>query len=666
MARLLRICFSVILVWGAGLAAATAQKIDPALFGALPLIKQAEISPNGETVAVLQNAGGQSNLVFVELSDPSAAPKGVGIGDAKARSIQWIDDEYILLLTSVTKEAPTTTGLSMIEFWRWIAISKTERKLKLLFKQDAGVYVAEAGKVLSTTPGKPGEAVMARWTPTARVGGPTTGLGARFTKKDSGTGYSLFNVNLKSGREKILYAGKPETVDWVVDANGDPIFRIDYDKDRSERKIFRRKSGKSFELVRTISEPKGPGATISFHGLNDAGDLVLATIYAGDKRALVGVDPLSGEVTTKLYHHDRYDIDTVSYDPASTTVQGITYIDDLPRIVQLNPADQKLQENLAAAIPGAAIKIVSRSASEDKMLVRATYTDRPAELFIFDKHNKNLAFFSSSAPGLADRVYAERSKFDYVAPDGLAINGYLTTPPSAAKSNLPLIVLPHGGPEGRDDQAFDWWAFFYAARGYAVYQPNFRGSDGYGLDFRRAGYGEWGRKMQDDISNGLKKLIADGIADPTRVCIVGASYGGYASLAGATLTPDLYACAVSVNGVSDLSKMIGEAAVSSSQGAAYWERRIGSRFRNANELAAVSPARRAANAGPPIMLIHGKDDTVVPFYQSEIMRDALVSAGKDYVFVELSGEDHWLSSGVTRTGMLSQSIDFIDRHIGGE
>ena len=146
--------------------------------------------------------------------------------------------------------------------------------------------------------------------------------------------------------------------------------------------------------------------------------------------------------------------------------------------------------------------------------------------------------------------------YPYKARDGLDIPAYLTLPPGKAPKNLPVVVMPHGGPDYRDYIGFDWMAQFFANRGYAVLQPNFRGSSGYGHKFTEAGLHQWGLKMQDDISDGVKKLIADGIANPKRVCIVGASYGGYAALAGATFTPDLYACAVSFAGISDLPRAI--------------------------------------------------------------------------------------------------------------
>ncbi len=667
MAQLLRICFSIILAWGAGLATATAQKADPALFGTLPSVVQAEISPDGKTVAVLQNSGGQSSVVFVDLENPAATPQGVAVGIAKARKIQWVDDDYVLLLVSITQNARTTTGMQLIEMWRWLAISSRTQKTVALFKRDVDYYISDPGALLATTPDDPGSAIIARTMPNATQRGSTSGLGGRFNKDKSDLAYSLAKVDLKSGGKRITNRGNEHTIDWIVDSNGEPILRIDYDRERQVRKIYKRRPQSStFELAQEISELREETSKISLYGIGESPNEVLAT--QNDENGIASLyvfDVAEGRVTRKFFGSDKYDIDDVEYDPRTGRVTGVIYNEDLPRAYYIDPELEKTRSSLEKALPGAAPIITSRSADGSKFIIRASYTDRPDEIYTFDKSTRNLAFFSSTAPGVADRIYGEKTKYDFVSPDGLAIDGYLTTPVGVEKSNMPLIVLPHGGPASRDNQSFDWWAFFYAARGYAVYQPNFRGSDGYGLAFREAGYGEWGRKMQDDISNGVKKLISDGVVDPSRICIVGASYGGYAALAGATLTPDLYTCAVSVNGVSDLPRMIGEAAVSRDN-AAYWERRIGSRFRNADELAAVSPARLAASAGPPIMLIHGKDDTVVPFYQSEIMRDALAAANKPHVFVELRGEDHWLSSDATRTGMLSQSIEFIDEHIGGE
>jgi dipeptidyl aminopeptidase/acylaminoacyl peptidase len=251
----------------------------------------------------------------------------------------------------------------------------------------------------------------------------------------------------------------------------------------------------------------------------------------------------------------------------------------------------------------------------------------------------------------------------YKAKDGLALTGYLTLPAAKPAKNLPLIVFPHGGPAARDEPAFDWWAQAMASRGYAVLQVNYRGSNGFGWPFLSAGFGEWGRKMQTDLSDGVRYLAAQGTIDPKRVCIVGASYGGYAALAGATLDPGIYRCAVDVSGISDMRRFVvwakTESDVSSQR---YWDRFVGANGPADPRLAAISPAAHAAAADAPILLIHGKDDTVVPFEQSQIMADALKKAGKPYEFVVLNHEDHWLSRGETRLQMLQATMDFVEKN----
>ena len=237
-------------------------------------------------------------------------------------------------------------------------------------------------------------------------------------------------------------------------------------------------------------------------------------------------------------------------------------------------------------------------------------------------------------------------------------------PPGAATKDLPVVILPHGGPESRDVAEFDWLSQFLASRGYAVLQPQFRGSVGYGEKFRQAGYRQWGGLMQDDVSDGVRHLIATGVADPSRVCIVGASYGGYAALAGAAFTPELYACAVSISGVSDLPAMIGSTKKnygSDSDSVAYWIDHIGPAT-DPNTIA-KSPARSASTVRAPVLLLHGADDSVVPIQQSKAMQRALLEAGKPVTFVTLTGEDHWLSRSATRTRVLQELETFLAEHL---
>ena len=261
----------------------------------------------------------------------------------------------------------------------------------------------------------------------------------------------------------------------------------------------------------------------------------------------------------------------------------------------------------------------------------------------------------------------QKQPIDYKAADGLPIHAYLTLPPDAALNgrpakNLPLIVLPHGGPWVRDHVDFDWQTQVLASRGYAVLQPNYRGSGGAGIAFMDAGNGEMGRKMQTDLSDGVRYLVAQGLADPKRVAILGASYGGYAALAGATLDPGVYRCAVSIAGPSDVGAIISYLLESTNNmdtpAVVAWRRVLGDR----SGWDAISPAKQAAKAYCPILLIHGTDDTVVPISQSQRMESALKAAGKPVEFVTYKGQDHWETIGSARIDMMKAALAFLQKY----
>lgn len=335
--------------------------------------------------------------------------------------------------------------------------------------------------------------------------------------------------------------------------------------------------------------------------------------------------------------------------------------------------DEQLNRDLKAviaAIPDAAVSLSSWSDDWSKVLVYAEGGANPPRYMLFDRAARKLTQVARVRPEIGAGEIGEVITIEYKARDGLTIPALITWPagvPADQRKNLPLIVMPHGGPESYDGVGFDWLAQFLANEGYMVLQPNFRGSGGFGRTFAEAGYGQWGRNMQDDVTDGAKAMATMGWADPDRACIVGWSYGGYAALAGGALTPDLYKCVVAIAGVSDLKTMLGHEKRENgprSSAYLYWSSVIGDPDREGEAIEAVSPYRLAANFKAPVLLIHGSDDLVVPQRQSELMEEALKAARKPVTFLRIGKDDHELTSGDSRNRALTEIAAFLKTHIG--
>jgi dipeptidyl aminopeptidase/acylaminoacyl peptidase len=319
--------------------------------------------------------------------------------------------------------------------------------------------------------------------------------------------------------------------------------------------------------------------------------------------------------------------------------------------------DNELQAHWNAvlrAFPDERVRLVSNSDDFSRMVLEVFGPKDGYVYALYDWYSHRATILGRVYEEI--RTLAEMRAVSYQAADGLTIPGFLTLPQGAAEKDLPLIVMPHGGPAAADTLDFNWWAQALAAQGYAVLQPNFRGSS-LNSRFLEAGYGEYGRKMQTDLSDGVRYLARQGIIDPKRVCIVGASYGGYAALARVTIESGVYRCAVSVAGISDLRRFRRSQGVGSAQ--RYWDRFMGTASQNDPALIAISPIEHVAAVTVPILLIHGRDDTVVPYEQSDVMLSAMKRAGKSATLVTLKHEDHWLSRSETRLRMLQATVDFL-------
>jgi dipeptidyl aminopeptidase/acylaminoacyl peptidase len=483
-------------------------------------------------------------------------------------------------------------------------------------------------------------------------------------------GYSLFRVDVNTGQGELVDPPSAATIDWWLDVDGVPLVRIE-EWGGSFR--LRRKDAagdwKVFYKVRarerdegTEYEPVGPAEA--------AGEYyVLARPEGRERVGLYRYDLTQEAFGEPVFEHPRFDLVSAAVSRDGKRVLRYCFVEHTLQCRFADPAvDGHMRSVRKYFDDSANVSVYDASADEKVLILRVDGPSTPPSFHTYRTERRRLEGVGALQERLRGRALPRAKVVEWQARDGLSLSGYLTLPPGAddAKS-LPLVVHPHGGPESRDLLRFDPWTQYLAARGYAVFQPNFRGSDGFGRTFAALGYGQWGRAMQDDVTDGVRHLAAQGTIDPARVCIVGASYGGYAALAGAALTPDLYRCAVSIAGVSDLAAFIAwrkSVWGSDEEGYTYWLKAIGDPGKDRAALDAASPAKLAAKITVPVLLIHGDQDRRVPMSQSVAMKKALDKAGRRTALITLEDEGHTRWSDANERSALESIGRFLWDHLG--
>jgi dipeptidyl aminopeptidase/acylaminoacyl peptidase len=467
----------------------------------------------------------------------------------------------------------------------------------------------------------------------------------------------LFAQNLETGRTKTLEQADPEAREWVINADGVAIAQSNY-LEFNKQWSLKTKDGRLWHKVYSVEAPID---TPDLEGLSADGKSLIISAVENEERVLKTFNLESNTFGPPL--NVGPGLETLVGDSEDGRVIGGRRMTEKTEYTFFASEDQAKWDKAAALFPNADVKLESWSADHNKIVVHVTGPLDGDAYRLVDVTTGSTVPVGQAYAKVAAADVARVTPMVYTAGDGLKIPAYLTLPNGRPAKDLPLIVMPHGGPASRDAPGFNWWAQALASRGYAVLQPQFRGSSGWDKKLLFAGYGEFGRKMQSDLSDGVKELVSKGVVDAKRVCIVGGSYGGYAALAGAAFDGNTYRCAVSLAGVSDLRKFLDYVDIRSRDIAIrYWDRFLGTTSPDDPKIDAISPARHADKVNIPVLLIHGRDDTVVNFPQSTIMADALKRAGKPVELVELPGEDHWLSRSETRLQMLNAMVGFLEKN----
>ena len=622
-----------------GSVAAQAQPAPIEAYAALPAIESVSVSPDGSTLAYIRRSPDGDTVVAQARTGEALVT--IDISDRVARGVFWASPDHVVIESTVQEKLAFTTSVQ--DYLQLDIVNvRTRRVARALRSADHGILTASFGPAtVGTYRGRP---VMYLRT---------------ITVENNACTYDVYRVDLDDGRGRLHQTGAEDTSGYVIRPDGEILARTTYDRTSGLWRLLARRGGNWSELLSRRSLLDRP--VILGFGRTD--ETVLLSEDREDGPVLVEISLADG---SEVMQHDNSGADSIVRDGAGHMVgiarQGLTRSYSL-----FDPAHQANWDRLVQGLAGRELFLTDGDDDLSVMVFRAEGAGEPGSTYLFDAERQSVNLIGRERPNLAATDVAEVSAVRYTAEDGLELMGYLTKPSGREARNLPLIVLPHGGPAARDEAGFDWWAQALASRGYAVFQPQFRGSEGFGQSLMEAGYGEWGRKMQTDLSDGVRYLAGAGMIDPSRVCIVGASYGGYAALAGMTLDEGVYRCAVSVAGISDLSEFL---AVERREGGRsrfneslrYWQRFMGVTSDSDPSLVERSPAQLVSQIEGPVLLIHGRADTVVPFEQSEIMERAMRRAGKDVELVALDGEDHYLTFPTTRLRMLTETIEFLEEH----
>jgi dipeptidyl aminopeptidase/acylaminoacyl peptidase len=625
---LLRKAFGVAVGLVSVLAAGVAAAAPPLEAFVVPhKISSPELSPDGSHLAFARrNDNGTTTLIIVDLSKPGSAPVGLNMpAGSVVGGINWKDSKRAIASLIIGKDIYLGDAghVDLPSGPKIVAFDADGKNLKTLV--DLSEFQGPRGyQFVHTLPQDPQHVLM--------------GLVDRLGR------LNLHRVNVYDGDDQEVAQGNKYTYQWVADRQGNPRVRWEQHFYTTEMWV-RNSSNNEWELATSYASRGFPEKRVIGFA-DDPAISIVADRNGGDRYGIYEYNLATRTFGRLLLDHPNVDVGWPqggpTYDGYTGALAGVCFPDDVWFCRYFDPQLNTLQQQLEATFKGASVvRMTSWSTDRKRFVVFVSGPSNPGAYYIYDADKSSASALGKVSPQLLESELGEQLIIKYPARDGTKIPAYLTLPPGRPGKNLPLVVMPHGGPETRDVSGYDHWVQMFASRGYAVLQPNFRGSGGYGKRYTQVGYRQWGRLMQDDVSDGVKALIKDGTADANRVCIVGASYGGYAALAGGAFTPELYKCVVAVAGVSDIAQILkDEEHTGNPKLYEYWKQWLGDPKTDMAEIKSISPVNFASKFTSPVLLIHGKADLIVRPGQSMVMKRALTEAGKSAELILVDFEGH--------------------------
>ncbi|MFA6117671.1 MAG: S9 family peptidase [Sphingomonas sp.] len=649
------------IIWTlAALAGAAMPQAAPAAneaairFGAREAVQQISLSPDGSHIAYIQPTTARGAALYVvDLATGTPKPILTSSGDPDRLSYcRWSTNTR--LVCGIYMILPSEVGA--LGFTRVIGIDSDSKNLKIVSARDsqnALGFTTGGGSIIDwLSDSDDGTVLMTRtYIPEVSTG---THLGS------VQEGFGVDRVDTGSLKRRTVESPKLDAAEYISDGHGTvrimgirPKAGDGYDKGRVNY-FYRKPDSRDWAPLGSITDSPGTGDGFDPYAVDRDRNLAYGFDDKDGHTALYSI-ALDGSLKRDLVlARPDADIDSLVQIGRQRRVVGASYATERRQVEFFDPELRKLSAALSKALPGLPlVSFVDASTDENRLILFAGSDVDPGHYYLFDKKARKLDELLPTRPQLAKTVLAPVKPVSFPAADGTQIPGYLTLPPGSDGKNLPAIVMPHGGPGDRDEWGFDWLAQYFANRGYAVLQPNFRGSTGYGSAwFQQNGFKSW-KIAVGDVNDGGRWLVKQGIADPARLGIVGWSYGGYAALQSAVLDPTLFKAIVAVAPVTDLETLRSESENFTNY------RRVDAFIGRGPHVREGSPAQNVGRIVAPVLMFHGDRDQNVGIRESRMMASRLKDAGKQAELVEFHNLDHYLDDSTIRTGMLDKMDAFL-------
>lgn len=624
-----------------------AEELPVASFGHMPIITQPEVSPNGDFVTAVMNVGEVPTVVVSPFgSNELTTILRLENADDRIEWIAWANSERLLVSASFS----VTIGNDRNRSNRLYAVDRTGQNLREIRRKTAQgpsrlTRFLDNDHVLAFLPDEPNHILMQVYDASDRA-------------------RAVFKVDIYKNKFTKQFANTYNVHSWVADANGTVRLGIGTRKQTSDtRLLWHRTPGtKKWELL----HERELFSDETFSPLVVAGDkLFVLSDHELRRQALWQYDIPTGEFEEIVYSVEGYDLGGGILSTDRTHLDGVYYYDDFQQRHYFDKDEGGVDAFVKQTLSQFETSVVSRDRSGNRLIVAAVRDDTPRKYVWLDVAAKKGGIWFSQYPHLEGKSLAKVTPFEYEARDGMQLNGYLTLPVQATDVKPALVVFPHGGPHSRDYQYFDPFVQFFANRGFAVLQMNFRGSEGFNSDYLVAGYREWGQAMQNDVYDAIDWLQDQGSVDTSRACVVGGSYGGYVALTAAFQRPDDFQCLISFAGISNLLKEVEHETRFDNSLRIIVRTQIGDprdedQKRSLKENSAINHLDKI-NA--PILLVHGTRDTQVQTDQSRDFYSRAKDAGLDVEYLQLELGTHYFDDNTNRLPLFQAMDEFLKEHL---